>query len=168
MKTDTQRTCPSCGNEFSGAMEFCPVCMLRKGRAVGVESGESSVSEETAKPIIPGQAAQRFDHHELATGEDGKAGRVGSRVRWESLQCIRRDLRFEAINEAEAVIEIRRNGLGVRTAPASRRARLIHWASLLRSDDSLEFSTVKGRLSILHFGIMRISPRCNIKPICFP
>jgi hypothetical protein len=24
MSTDPQRTCPSCGNEFSGAMEFCP------------------------------------------------------------------------------------------------------------------------------------------------
>ena len=98
----------------------------------------------------------------------GKPVELGRGCDGSHLQCIRRDLRFEAINEAEAVIEIRRNGLGVRTAPASRRARLIHWASLLRSDDSLEFSTVKGRLSILHFGIMRISPRCNIKPICFP
>ena len=44
MSTEPQRTCPSCGNEFSGAMEFCPVCMLRKGLAGGVESGESSAS----------------------------------------------------------------------------------------------------------------------------
>ena len=29
MKTEQRRVCPSCGNEFSGAMEFCPVCMLR-------------------------------------------------------------------------------------------------------------------------------------------
>ena len=29
MKTEDRRACPSCGNEFSGAMEFCPVCMLR-------------------------------------------------------------------------------------------------------------------------------------------
>jgi hypothetical protein len=47
MKTEPQRTCPICGNEFSGAMEFCPVCMLRKALARGVESGESSVSEDT-------------------------------------------------------------------------------------------------------------------------
>ena len=33
MSTERQRTCPSCGNEFSRAMEFCPVCMLRKGLA---------------------------------------------------------------------------------------------------------------------------------------
>ena len=46
MSTEPQRTCPTCGNEFSGAMEFCPVCMLRKGLAGGVESGESSTSEE--------------------------------------------------------------------------------------------------------------------------
>ena len=77
MSTEPQRTCPSCGNEFYGAMEFCPVCMLRKGLGGGVESGESSVSEETAKPIIPGQAAQRFDHYELVTGEDGKPVELG-------------------------------------------------------------------------------------------
>ena len=50
VKAELQRTCPSCGNEFSGAMEFCPVCMLRRGLAGGVESGESSF-EEAAKPI---------------------------------------------------------------------------------------------------------------------
>ena len=51
--------------------------MLRKGLGGGVESGESSVSEETAKPITPGQAAQRFDHYELVTGEDGKPVELG-------------------------------------------------------------------------------------------
>jgi hypothetical protein len=34
MKTEPQLTCPSCGNKFAEAMEFCPVCMLRKGFAV--------------------------------------------------------------------------------------------------------------------------------------
>src|SRR6516164_11147798 len=75
MKTETQRTCPSCGNEFSGAMEFCPVCMLRKGLGGGVESGESSTAD-TLKPIL-GQPAQRFDHYELVTGEDGKPVELG-------------------------------------------------------------------------------------------
>ena len=46
MKAEPQRICPSCGNEFSGAVEFCPVCMLRKALAGGVESGESSASED--------------------------------------------------------------------------------------------------------------------------
>jgi hypothetical protein len=70
MSTEPQRTCPSCGNEFSGAMEFCPVCMLRKALAGGVQSGESSASEDAVKPA-PEQARQRFEHYELVTGEGG-------------------------------------------------------------------------------------------------
>ena len=76
MNADLQRTCPSCGNEFSGAMEFCPVCLLRKGLAGGIESGESSVSGDTLKSI-PDQPAQRFDHYELVAGEDGTPVELG-------------------------------------------------------------------------------------------
>jgi hypothetical protein len=76
MKTEDKRTCPSCGNEFSVAIEFCPVCMLRKGLAGGVESGESSASEEAVRPT-PEQAVQRFEHYELVTGEDGKPVELG-------------------------------------------------------------------------------------------
>src|SRR5262249_21882672 len=75
MSTEPQRTCPSCGNEFSGAMEFCPVCMLRKGLAGGVESGESSCHEAVVP--IPNQPAHRFDQYELVTGEDGKPVELG-------------------------------------------------------------------------------------------
>ena len=75
MSTQPQRTCPTCGNELSGAMEFCPVCMLRKGLAGGVVSGESSF-EETVKPT-PEHAVQRFEHYELVTGEDGKPIELG-------------------------------------------------------------------------------------------
>src|SRR5262249_34496360 len=75
MSAEPQRTCPSCGNEFSGAMEFCPVCMLRKGLAGGVVSGESSF-EEAAK-ATPVWALQRFEHYELVTGEDGKPVELG-------------------------------------------------------------------------------------------
>jgi serine/threonine protein kinase len=57
-------------------MEFCPVCMLRKGLAGGVESGESSTSEETVNPT-PEQAAQRFEHYELVKGENGKPVELG-------------------------------------------------------------------------------------------
>src|SRR5271169_24194 len=77
MKTEPQRTCPTCGSEFSGAMEFCPVCLLRKGLADGLESGESSVSEEAVKPTISEQTLQRFEHYELLTGEDGKPVELG-------------------------------------------------------------------------------------------
>ena len=58
MSTEPQRTCPSCGNEFSGAMEFCPVCMLRMGLAGGIDSDESSASEDTVKPTTSEHAAQ--------------------------------------------------------------------------------------------------------------
>jgi hypothetical protein len=76
MSADPQRTCPSCGNEFSAAMEFCPVCVLRKALAAGVESGGSSASEQAVKPTSD-QPAQRFEHYELVTGEDGKPVELG-------------------------------------------------------------------------------------------
>jgi len=77
MNRESQRTCPSCGNEFSGAMEFCPVCMLRKGLSSGVESGESSGCADTINPTTSEQAVQRFEHYELVTGEDGKPVELG-------------------------------------------------------------------------------------------
>ena len=77
MSAEPQRTCPSCGNEFSGAMEFCPLCALRSALADGVESGESSASADTAKPTTPQQAVQRFEHYELVKGEDGKPVELG-------------------------------------------------------------------------------------------
>src|SRR5271157_3399462 len=76
MSTERQRTCPSCGNELSEAMEFCPLCMLRKGLAGGVESGESSGSEDTVNPTSE-RTVQRFEHYELLTGEDGKPVELG-------------------------------------------------------------------------------------------
>ena len=75
MSTEPQRTCPSCGNELSGAMEFCPVCMFRKA-AEGVWSGESSASEDTVKPTLE-HAVQRFEHYELVKGEDRKPVELG-------------------------------------------------------------------------------------------
>jgi serine/threonine protein kinase len=75
MSTQPQRTCPSCGNEISGAIKFCPVCMLRQGLAGGIESGESSASEDTIK--LPPEQAVRFEHYQLVTGEDGKPVELG-------------------------------------------------------------------------------------------
>src|SRR6516162_991044 len=57
-------------------MEFCPVCMLRKGLAGGVESGESS-TEVTLKPRTSEHPAHRFEHYELVTDEDGKPIELG-------------------------------------------------------------------------------------------
>ena len=75
MKTEDRRVCPSCGNEFSGAVEFCPVCMLHGALADDVESGESS-SERGIKPKSQG-VAPRFQHYELLIGEDGKPFELG-------------------------------------------------------------------------------------------
>jgi hypothetical protein len=63
MSTEPQRTCPSCGNELSGEMEFCPVCMLRKALADGVESGEPS-SKDTVT-LVP---AEVLDNVQNVTG----------------------------------------------------------------------------------------------------
>src|SRR6516164_431526 len=72
MKTESPRTCPSCGNEFSGAMQFCPVCMLHKALGGVVASGESSASEDTLKPTTSEKPTHRLEHYELVTDEDGK------------------------------------------------------------------------------------------------
>ena len=42
----------------------------------GVESGQSSAAEETIKPRL-GDAAHRFEHYQLVTGEDGKPVELG-------------------------------------------------------------------------------------------
>jgi hypothetical protein len=76
MSREPQRICPSCGNEISRAMEFCPVCMLRNGLAGGVKSGGSSASEDPIK-LTPGRSAQRFEHYEMVKGEDGKPIELG-------------------------------------------------------------------------------------------
>ena len=75
MKTELRRTCLSCGSEFSGAMEFCPVCMFRKAMSGGAESGEPP-SEDTVKPTLE-HTAHRFEHYELVTGQDGKPVELG-------------------------------------------------------------------------------------------
>ena len=77
MSTESKRTCPSCGNEFFAAMEFCPVCMLRKALPSAAESSASSVAEDTVKPTTPEQAIQRFEHYDLVIGEDGKPVELG-------------------------------------------------------------------------------------------
>jgi hypothetical protein len=77
MKQHEIRTCVVCGAKFSATSEseFCPVCMLHKAAPGLAESGESSF-EEAAK-ATPDQPSKRFDHYELATGEDGKPVQLG-------------------------------------------------------------------------------------------
>ena len=91
MKPESRRICPSCGNEFSEAMEFCPVCMLRKGLADGVESGESSF-EERVRPT-PDQAPKRFEHYELVTDKDGQPVELGRGAMGVTYKALDVDLR---------------------------------------------------------------------------
>ena len=57
-------------------MEFCPVCMLRKGLGGGVRSGESSTTAlHSSRHSRP--PPQRFDHYELVMGQDGKPVELG-------------------------------------------------------------------------------------------
>jgi predicted amidophosphoribosyltransferase len=58
MSAVPQRICPSCGNEFSGAMEFCPVCMFRQALDGGVASGESSASDGTIRSTTSERGVQ--------------------------------------------------------------------------------------------------------------
>jgi serine/threonine protein kinase len=69
MKTEDRRICPGCGNEFSGAMEFCPICMLRRA------SDESSFSEE-AESTLEVKAGQ-FEHFEVFKDVGGKPVELG-------------------------------------------------------------------------------------------
>jgi Protein kinase domain len=75
MKTEDRRVCPSCGNKFSGAAEFCPVCMLHGALADEVESGEPS-SERVIKPKSQ-DVARRFQHYEVVVSEDGRPVELG-------------------------------------------------------------------------------------------
>src|SRR5215468_3365825 len=101
MNPEPQRTCASCGNEFSGAMEFCPVCMLRKGLAGGVKSGESSF-QEVIQPTSD-QPPKRFEHYELVTGEDGRPVELGRGAMGVTYKAFDVDLRcpvtLKVINE---------------------------------------------------------------------
>jgi WD40 repeat protein/serine/threonine protein kinase len=72
-------------------MEFCPVCMLRKGLAEGAESGESSF-QETLRPTSD-QPPKRFEHYALVTGEDGKPEELGRGAMGVTYKALDVDLR---------------------------------------------------------------------------
>jgi tetratricopeptide (TPR) repeat protein len=91
MKAESTRTCLVCGTQFRVVNEFCPVCMLRE--ALNKQVAEST----TACP------SQRFEHYELATGEDGKPIELGRGAMGVTYKAFDVDLRcpvaLKVINE---------------------------------------------------------------------
>jgi serine/threonine protein kinase/Tfp pilus assembly protein PilF len=70
-----RRACPTCGTELFGAAKYCPVCMLRKALSSEGEPGHSA-SESAFEPTRE-LVSHRFQHYELAVGDDGKPIELG-------------------------------------------------------------------------------------------
>ena len=77
MKMEDRRSCSVCGTECPASMEFCPVCLLRRGLDEPPESDESSSVEKASVESSPGLPEHRFEHYELVKGEDGKPIELG-------------------------------------------------------------------------------------------
>jgi hypothetical protein len=73
MKAEERRVCPSCGNEFAGAMTFCPICMLRRASDEDTEL----FSEQALSGSVLEAGVERFEHFEVFKGEDGKPVELG-------------------------------------------------------------------------------------------
>jgi serine/threonine protein kinase len=70
-----RHACPTCGTEFPGSMDYCPVCLLRLALRGEGESGDTAVGPavEPERELL----SRRFEHYELLIGEDGKAIELG-------------------------------------------------------------------------------------------
>ncbi|MBV8216499.1 MAG: protein kinase [Verrucomicrobia bacterium] len=67
--TAGKRICPNCGTSLTLSLRSCPVCALRNG--LDAEGNESVVNDLIA------DEAYRFEHYEIALGEDQKPIELG-------------------------------------------------------------------------------------------
>src|SRR5580704_7876805 len=129
---DEAKTCSVCGTALSGVDESCPVCMLRKGLAGGVESGGSFTSEQAVKPT-PEQANQRFEHYELARGADGKPvelGRGAMGVTYKAFDTVLRHAVALKVIDARIAAHLEARERFLREARAAARLRHPNVASV--------------------------------------
>jgi serine/threonine protein kinase len=95
---DEERRCLVCGTPLPTAREFCPVCILR-GALTDQGQGESG------EKVVTGSSTTeyRFEHYELAKGEDGlpiELGRGAMGVTYKAFDVdLHRPVTLKVINE---------------------------------------------------------------------
>jgi serine/threonine protein kinase/predicted ATPase len=77
-KAEQTRTCAVCRSKFmfSSFIEFCPVCVLRGALRPALGSSHGSLRKATGSSTLT-RLPLRFEHYELAKGEDGKPIELG-------------------------------------------------------------------------------------------